>query len=474
MGLTPKKKLIIYISFIFLLFSFASTVYAKQNPNKVRTFKVTKLEKRNNKVIYRKFLDTSVPYIGAATMHESNITGKGYSIVVIDSGINSTHPMISGKVILEACFTSQRSCPNSTNKQIGKGAAAPIDWHGTHVSGIALGRANDIVGVAPDATLIAVNVFDKDDSSSESSITQALNWVLSISSEHKIASVNMSLGSSRTYNNYCDDIVPSMTSAIHKLYDKNIPVVVAAGNSYSLGMANPACISKVVSVAAMTENGSITSFSNLSDKTTFAAPGYQIKSSAEGSNYRVASGTSMSSPHVAGAFALYKQVHPQHDLPTTIANLLSISTSAYDPYSKIVVPAINVSRLLETTNTPSTTILSTTTIPVSVPSDILVPTIPLEPIKPSFKPYLNKVYTPSMESDFFYIKYQDSFAPKASVQNYVLDCYTIKYNIPVESSLNNHVYRIDSPPNISSCFMYAILKDQTLSAYSTPVFLSKG
>lgn len=473
MDIISKKKVISLTLILSLIFTFSSHTDAKQNANKVRTFKVKKLERKNNKIVYRKFLDTSVPYIGADRLKESSIDGKGYAIVILDSGIYANHPMVSGKVIQEACFTTDKSCPNFTNRQIGKGAASPTDWHGTHVAGIAAGSANDIVGVAPGASIIPVNVFDKDESSSESAIAEALKWVLSISDDYKIAAINMSLGSSRLYNNYCDNVSPDITSVIHKLYDKNIPVVAATGNSYSLGMANPACISKVVSVAAMTETGVITSFSNLSDKTTFAAPGYQIKSAAENNTYRISSGTSMASPHVAGVFALYKQVHSQHSISTALSNLISISSQATDQFSKLVVPAINVSKLLETGNNPPTT----TTLPIvdTTPStQPQLPTIPTIPIKPLFKPYLMKVYTPTSSSEFFYIKYQDTFAPKGSVANYILECGTSKFDVPYDSFVNSHVYKVPYKPSFESCFMYGILKDQTISAYSSSVFLTKG
>lgn len=472
MDIKSKKKVILLTLILSLFFSFVSDTFAKQNSNKVRTFKVKKLERKNNKIVYRKFLDTSVPYIGADRLKDSSIDGSGYVIVILDSGIYANHPMISGKVVQEACFTVERSCPNATNRQIGKGAAAPTDWHGTHVAGIASGSANDIVGVAPGANIIPVNVFDKDDSSSETALIESMKWVLSISNDYKIASVNMSLGTSRLYTSYCDNVSPELTSLVHKLYDKNIPVIAATGNSYSLGMANPACISKVISVAAMTETGTITSFSNLSDKTTFAAPGYQIKSAAENSTYRVSSGTSMASPHVAGVFALYKQLHPNHDIPTALANLVAISNKAYDNFSRLTIPAINVAKLMDTGDTPPTTIPPV--VDTIVPDQPQIPTIPTLPIKPSFKPYLMKVYTPTSTSQFFYIKYQDIFAPKGQVNKYVLDCNTAKFDIPVETSVNSHVYLVPSYPNFESCLMYGILKDGTVSAYSSSVFLTKG
>lgn len=466
-----KRYINICLIAILLIASFASSSVSAKNTKKTyRTYKVKPLEKKKNKIVYRQFLDTSVPYIGATQIHNLSVTGKGTYIVIIDSGINSSHPMFTDKIALEACFTVERSCPNGTNKQIGSGAATMIDWHGSHVAGIAAGKTSSIVGVAPDAKIIAINVFDKDDSSSEVSLSNALNWVYSISAKYNIAAVNMSLGTSRIYKSYCDSVSPQITTAIHKLYSVNVPVVVAAGNSYSLGMSNPACISKVISVAAISENGKITSFSNVSDLTTFAAPGFQITSAAAESQYRSASGTSMAAPHVAGVLALYRQHHPTHSIDLSVQNIKSISPFAVDPYSNLSVSSVNVSKLLDTNDTP----VVTTTIPQSSTTIQLpdTPTIPTIPQLPSFKPYLNKVY--SSNSSFFYIRYQDSFAPKDQVLQYVLDCSTKQFILPVNNFQTTHIVKIDYSPDFVSCYMYANMKDGTKSALSTSVFLVKG
>lgn len=479
--MNKKLKSIFLLSLaISLLYPVSVSSAVKINDNKIsaskknkRTYKVKKLETRNKKIVYRKFLEYSVPYIGADKAHSLSITGQGTHVVIIDSGIYSSHPMLADKVSLEACFTVQRSCPNKTNKQTGKGSAAPVDWHGSHVAAIAAGKATDIIGVAPDAKIIAINVFDKDQSSSETSLINALNWIKSIASNYNIAAVNMSLGTSRIYKSTCDTVSPSMTKSIHDLYSLNIPVVAAAGNSYSLGMSNPACISKVISVAAMSTNGRITAFSNVSKDTTFAAPGFQIKSVGSPDGYRLASGTSMSAPHVAGVFSLYKQLYPNHSLDVAVSNLKNISSTALDPYSGISISSINVSSIVGLTDTPTpttTTIPSSTTIPL--PSE--APTIPTIPPLPSFKPFLNKIYTPTSSSDFFYIRYQDSFAPKDKVSHYVLDCGISTFQIPLNMYSSNNIYKISFKPNFISCFMYGIMKDGTKSASSTPIYLSKG
>jgi len=475
MFLLSKKRLIAYVllfafSFSFVYFSSSSsTVEAKANQKYKRTYKVTKLEKRKNRVVYRKVLQNSVPITGAPVMHKSSYTGAGTYVVIIDSGINSTHPMLSGKVALEACFTVSNSCPNRTNKQTGTGAAAPVDWHGSHVSAIAAGT----IGVAPAAKIIAVNVFDRDQSSDEISIVNALNWVLTLASKYNIASVNMSLGTSRVYQGYCDSISPKTTTAIHALYSKRIPVVIAAGNSYSLGMSNPACISKVISVGATNLNNYVTAFSNLSSTTTFVAPGLQIVSAAYGSDTRAASGTSMASPHVAGILALYRQAYPDHTIEKMIQRLVASSPLSFDPYSSLKIPAINVSTLLETPLDPPPTTVPVTTVPVVTTTLPLV--IPTNPPMPAFKPNLTKIRTNSVTSNFFYVMYNDSLVNKNIVIDYVLECSDGSiFKVPLNIYTSSNVYLVNSIPLFNSCIMYANLKDGTKSASSSLIMLKIG
>jgi subtilisin family serine protease len=441
---------------------------------KKRKYKSKKLAKRGSRIVYRKTVDQSVPYIGADVLHNSSYKGTGTVIVIIDSGIDTTHPMLSGKVLLQACFTDLKSCPNGTNQQIGKNAARPVDWHGNHVAGIAAGSSSLYSGVAPDAKIIAVNVFDKDMSSSDTSISRALNWVHSISLKYNIAAVNMSLGTSRIYKSTCDNVSPDITEAIHKLYDVNIATVVAAGNSSSLGMSNPACISKVISVAASTLSGNITSFSNISASTTFAAPGYQILSSGTGFTMRRASGTSMAAPHVAGIFAIYRQMYPTHNISKAVSRITASSPLANDPYSTIKIPLINVAKLqsIEDDYTPPPTTPDTTVPPSLPPPPISIPTLP--PM-PAFKPVLTKLHAPNSNSNFFYATYQDTFVDKSQVSEYVIECNdTSKYTFLPSYGSTTYVLKINSTPFFVSCFMYANLKTNQTSAKSSPVFLTRG
>lgn len=480
-----KIKLSILFFIIFTFTTTSTSIVEAAKADKVfevkkkdkRQYKNKKLEVRKKRIIYRRVLDSSVAATGANVLHNLSYKGNNTYVVVIDSGIDSSHPMVAGKVVLEACFTTLKSCPNNTNSQTGTGAARPTHWHGTHVAAIAAGKSTTYNGVAPEAGIIAINVFDKDGSSSDSSISRALNWVLSISDRFNIAAVNMSLGTSRIYRSSCDSVSPSITTAVHKLYDKNVATVVATGNASSLGMSNPACITKVISVAASDLSGNITTFSNISATTTFAAPGLQILSAGPSGSMRRASGTSMSTPHVSGIFAIYKQMYPDHTLQQAVNRLTLSSPLSYDPYSSVRIPSINVATLANVPidGTP------TTTVPPSIPPTTTTTTIqpplsiPPPPSLPAFKPNLSKLYTPSSSSQFFYINYQDQFVAKNLVSNYVLQCNNnTEYSVPVNLFNTTHVFKVIAFPSFTACRMYALLNDSTHSAYSSYIILRRS
>ena len=117
-------------------------------------------------------LAQSTPLVQAPTMWANGFTGSGQVVAVLDTGVDSAHPFLAGKVVEEACFTSNRAagagnCPNGTSTQIGAGSGVPCTYapsacrHGTHVAGIAAGQGSTFSGVAKGANVMSVQVFSR-------------------------------------------------------------------------------------------------------------------------------------------------------------------------------------------------------------------------------------------------------------------------------------------------------------------------
>jgi len=268
----------------------------------------------------------STKTVGAQQAWHYGITGNGWYVAVIDTGIRPTHEMFKGKNIVEQCFSLRGDCPNGQSQMSGPGAASHLDTkyegfdHGTHVAGIAAGNTKNLSGVAKGADIIAIQVFSRYDGpywdyvvSYDSDILKALEYIYLKRDEYKIAAINMSLGG-ETYSEQtkCDKENPLFKKMIDDLKSVGIATVVASGNDYKCnGISVPACISSAIAVGASHKNCSMPLFSNWHiNMLNFFAPGCFIRSATgvEDNSYAKWTGTSMAAPHVTGAFALFKQI----------------------------------------------------------------------------------------------------------------------------------------------------------------------
>ncbi len=260
--------------------------------------------------------------------------------------MDKNHPFLANKVVAEACFALSDNgnggdCPNGQATQVADGAGMPCTFdptacrHGTHVAGIATGSGSDFSGVAPGANLIPIQVFH---STVEcgffestpcarafgSDIIAALEHVYELRDQYPIAAVNLSLGGGVS-NSSCDADFPEFLDVINNLKAAGIATVVASGNnSLPYALSWPACISSAISVAAVNEDDSVATFSNVSQDLDLFAPGSTIVSSIPGGDFATFSGTSMAAPHVAGAWAVLEQANPA---ATVDDNLLQLETT---------------------------------------------------------------------------------------------------------------------------------------------------
>ncbi|MCP5055027.1 MAG: S8 family serine peptidase [bacterium] len=306
------------------------------------------------------FLSTSTQLIGADNAWSMGYTGTGWYVAVLDTGIRRTHQFFTGKTIKEACFSAESHCPNNNTSMTGTGAAAHYNStyngfdHGTHVAGIATGNHGSREGVAKNSNILAIQVFSHFGSSQcggspcvlsyDSDQIKALEYVYSQRSNYSIAAVNMSLGGGK-FSAYCDN--ESQKAAIDNLKAVRIATVIATGNSYYCGsVSSPACISSAVAVGASDDSDTEASFNNWDAVLQeFFAPGVGISSSTGSSNssYASWSGTSMATPHVAGAWALLRQASPNSSVDTIFNALTDTGTSIISPFcGNTPIPRINV------------------------------------------------------------------------------------------------------------------------------------
>ncbi len=218
-------------------------------------------------------------------------TGSGVTVAVVDTGTDLDHPDLSGQLVAGRNVLHPGASPQDDN------------GHGTLVSGIVAARTNNNrggVGIAPSARVMPVKVLDSTGSGSDADIALGIDWART----HGAKVINLSLGGS------FDD--PVLADAVQNAIAADIVVVAAAGNDSAQTVGFPAADPGVIAVSATTATGALTSFSSYGWRIDVAAPGLDITSTALGSGdqYATESGTSFSSPIVAGVAALLRSRHP--------------------------------------------------------------------------------------------------------------------------------------------------------------------
>ena len=250
-------------------------------------------------------------------------TGTGVKAYVVDTGILASHTDFGGRVTsgFSVWGASPTSAYGKCDRTPSAGPSTPAsttdeDGHGTHVSGTIGGTVH---GVAKGVTLVPVRVLDSGGCGSTSGIISGLNWIIGNHAAGTPAVANLSLGMSAS---------TSVDNAIRSTIADGVTVVVAAGNSNrDACLSSPSRVAEALTVAASDNADQRAYFSNYGTCVDLFAPGVSITSDYRDGKTVVMDGTSMASPHVAGAAALLLEATPTASPAEIAAALLAGSTT---------------------------------------------------------------------------------------------------------------------------------------------------
>ena len=222
--------------------------------------------------------------------------GGGVKIGIVDTGIDQTHPELSGKTV---------DCGASFGGIVTSGACADDNMHGTHVAGTIAAKANNATGVAGVAfnsnLSICKALYTAAGTGLTSDVAACIAWVHARGA--KVISMSLGGGASTTLQN-------AVAAAWENGGANGSVLVAAAGNDGDSTVNYPAGYAQVVSVAATDHNDARASFSNTNADVEIAAPGVNVLSTIPGGQYAELSGTSMATPHVSAVTGVIWQLFP--------------------------------------------------------------------------------------------------------------------------------------------------------------------
>ncbi|WP_327088341.1 S8 family serine peptidase [Nonomuraea sp. NBC_01738] len=250
-------------------------------------------------------LDRSVAQIGATQAWAAGLKGQGVKVAVLDTGVDTAHPDLAGRIAATANFSAEAGA------QDGHG-------HGTHVASIIAGNGGTYTGVAPESSLLVGKVLDNYGSGLESDVISGMQWAVA----QQARVISMSLGGCCPGpDNPLDQALDQLSAQSGALF------VVAAGNDgVNRTIGSPGTAKTALTVGAVDRADRVASFSSRGPtaydyglKPDISAPGVGIVAArAQGTSmgtpvdatHTTASGTSMATPHVAGAAAILAGQHP--------------------------------------------------------------------------------------------------------------------------------------------------------------------
>jgi subtilisin family serine protease len=260
----------------------------------------------------------------------SQSDGSGVVVAVLDSGVQLDHPDLASNI-----WTNPREIPGNGHDDDDNGIVddvhgasmirmnADVDddnGHGTHVAGIVAARRDNGIGgsgVAPGASIMAVKVLDSEMRGTTDALARGIRYAV----DNGAKILNVSLNT--------DTATEAVRSATEYASARGAIIVASAGNAgrdIDLLPSYPAALPEVLSIAAQTDQGILSSITNLGRRSVdLAAPGESILSTATGSGYQSRTGTSAAAPFVAGSLALLSAVAPDTSM-TELRDAITATT----------------------------------------------------------------------------------------------------------------------------------------------------
>lgn len=295
-------------------------------------------------------------------------------IAVIDTGVDSSHPDLSGEVLSGYNFVGDNT--NTTDD----------NGHGTHVTGTIAAVSNNGTGIASigfKGSILPVKVLDTSGIGTYDDVADGIIYA----TDHNIKIINMSLGGPNASK--------TLQSAIDYATGHGVFVIAAAGNTGSSAIEYPAGCTGVLAVSATTTDDTLASFSSYGSNIFASAPGVNITSTYNNGNYKSLSGTSMSAPHLSGLIGIALSYAAASNITLSRSQLLNdikatsdkVGTAAYDTNGwnqYFGYGRIDAGKLLTTIKA------SSATVPVISPT-------PETPVSPKTTPKASNVFSFNIE-----------------------------------------------------------------------------
>lgn len=299
------------------------------------------------------FLAESLPLIGQPKAAINGYTGAGASVAVLDTGVDYTDPAFGSCSVqapgdCDSLPPAPAGCRIACVHDFASDDDAPDDdGHGTTLSGI-------VAGVAPDAHIVSLDIFEQDGYAYSSTIISAINWVIANRAAYNIVAMNMSFGGD-LFSEPC--VSDELAVPISEARSAGILSAIASGNERRKNaIASPACVPAAVSVGAVydadlgpinwgicrdasTAPDKIVCFSNSAHFLTLLGTGSEISAAGW-----IMSGTSLAAPHVAGAIAVLRgdKAFPSETVDQTVSRLIVTGVPIKDARNGITRPRLNL------------------------------------------------------------------------------------------------------------------------------------